>query len=139
MKFTILPIILFGIVACSTEDRAQMEAEKLDQFELTNAQRDVTEALIEGYKKDTGMPILRSQDYARAACYAKSVKMPSRYTRAHLLYLKNYPDADEDFYGFFQKHKVPDQLAYDMSQIFQKGYDACSNTALIKRFMQKKN
>ena len=74
-----------ALTACSAEDRAKMEKDKLESFELTAKQYEIAQALIEGYKKDTGMPMLRSRDYGRAACYAKMVNMPAMYERAHLL------------------------------------------------------
>lgn len=127
------------LTSCSAEQRAEMEGEKLAQFELTSDQTEVANALIEGYKKDTGMSLLRSQDYARAACYAKTVNMPSRFYRVHLLYLKNYTEADSNWEGFFARNNADVNAAYDMGQVFQKGYDKCSTGALIKKALQKNN
>jgi len=134
-------LILAGVllIACSDAQRSEMEAEKLESFNLTSAQREIADALVIGYKTDTGLPILRSRDYARAACYAKEVRMPARFKRAHILYLSSYPEADKNFYPFFKRHGVSDQVAYDMSQIFQKAYDQCSFSALLKKARKKKN
>ena len=129
----ILSVCLIGLAACSAEDRAQMEQDKLDSFDLTPKQYEIAQALIEGYKKDTGMPLLRSRDYGRAACYAKTVNMPALYERAHLLYLKNYPEADKDFYGYFARQGIGENMAWEMSQKFQGAYDNCSAGALLKK------
>ena len=139
MKKIITTILVstLALTACSAEQRAEMEGEKMEQFDLTSDQREVADALVQGYKNDTGMSLLRSQDYARAACYAKTVKMPSRFYRVHLLYLKNYTEADSNWEGFFGKHGADVNAAYDMGQIFQKGYDQCSTGALIKKALKK--
>lgn len=135
--FILVSITCLALASCSAEQRAEMEGEKMAQFNLTTDQREVADALVEGYKNDTGMSLLRSQDYARAACYAKTVKMPSRFYRVHLLYLKNYTEADSNWEGFFAKHGADVNAAYDMGQIFQKGYDQCSTGALIKKALTK--
>lgn len=125
------PVILrtavcLGLTACSAEQRAQMEAEKLESFDLTVDQRTIADALLVGYKAETGLSMLRSRDYARAACYAKSVDMPRRYARAHLLYLENYDEADEDFYPFFQRQGIDENAAWEMSEKFRVAYEKCS-------------
>lgn len=126
-KVSVLGVVLCcSLVACSAEQRAQMEADKLDSFELTTEQRAIAEALVVGYKAETGMAMLRSRDYARAACYAKTVDMPSRYREAHLLYLENYGEADKDFYPFFQSRGIDDNTAWEMSERFTAAYDECS-------------
>ena len=102
-----------------------MEAEKLESFDLTVEQRTIADALIVGYKAESGLPILRSRDYARAACYAKNVDMPRRYERAHLLYLEHYGEAEKDFYAFFQRQGIDDDTAWGMSERFRAAYDKC--------------
>ncbi len=132
--FSIVSFVgILALTACSAEDRAAMEKDKLDNFDLTPKQYEIAQALVEGYKKDTGLPMLRSQDYGRAGCYAKTVKMPAMYDRAHILYLKNYIEADKDFYGFFKRHGIGDNMAWEMSQKFQYAYDQCSTTNLLKK------
>lgn len=121
-----------ALVACSAEQRATMESDKLDSFNLTASERLIAEALIEGYKKEMGMSMLRSREYGRAACYARKVDMPKRFERAHLAYLANYPEADEDFYGFFSKQGLGEQDAYAVFEHFEKGYEQCEAKALIK-------
>jgi len=134
---TTLAASMMVIAACSPADRAEMEKNKLESFELTPKQYEIAQALIEGYKKDTGMPMLRSRDYGRAACYAKTVSMPAMYERAHLLYLKNYTEADKDFYGYFARQGVGEHMAWEMSQKFQSAYDKCSTGALLKKRLGK--
>jgi hypothetical protein len=103
-----------------------MEAEKLESFDLTVDQRTIADALLVGQKAETGLPMLRSRDYVRAACYAKSVDMPKSYARAHLLYLQNYSEADRDFYPFFQRQGIDEQTAWAMSEKFRVAYEKCS-------------
>lgn len=121
-----------AIVACSAEQRADMESDKLDSFNLSPMERSVAEALIEGYKKEMGMPLLRSREYGRAACYAKKVRMPTRFHKAHLAYLANYSEADKDYYAFFAKQGLGEQDAYAVFEHFEKGYEQCEAKALIK-------
>ena len=90
---------------------ADTNAISQSQLEQRKSQRDIAEALVAGFKAETAMPLLRSRDYARAACYAKNVEMPQRYERAHLLYLQNYGEADRDFYPFFQGHGIDENTA----------------------------
>lgn len=118
--------LCLGLTTCTAEQRSQMEAEKLESFDLTVDQRTIAEALLLGQKEESGLPLLRSRDYARAACYAKSVDMPKRYARAHLLYLKNYGEADRDFYPFFEHQGIDEQTAWDMSEKFRAAYEKCS-------------
>ena len=136
-RIMIALIIAMSLAACSAQDRAQMEKDKLASFELTAKQYEIAQALIEGYKKDTGMPMLRSRDYGKAACYAKTVNMPAMYERAHLIYLKNYPEADKNFYPYFARHGIGENMAWEMSQTFQGAYNQCSTGALIKKRLSK--
>jgi len=103
-----------------------MEAEKMESFDLTVDQRTVADALLVGYKAGSGMPILRSRDYARAGCYAKNVDMPRSYERAHLLYLENYDEADKEFYPFFERQGIDENTAWEMSERFRVAYEKCS-------------
>ena len=116
----------------------QMEADKLDSFQLTERERAVTDALIEGYKKEVGMTVLRSRDYARAACYAKTVEVPSRQDAVHQAYLRDYPAIDENFYPWFANRGLSQDDAWKLGQRVQKGYADCSMGALIKKRMAKK-
>ena len=115
-----------GLAACSAEQRAEMESEKLESYDLTVDQRAIADALLVGYKAETGLPMLRSRDYARAACYAKTVDMPSSYARAHLLYLRNYGEVDKDFYPYFNREGIDDNTAWEMSENFRVAYEKCS-------------
>ena len=124
-----------GVAACSAEQREEMEADKLAQFELSESETEIAEAFIAGMKIETRRPLLRSQDYARIACYAKTVDMPRRMERAHMLYLKDYVAADKDYYGFFGGHGINDQLAYDMGTIYRTAWEDCSLGAMMKKRM----
>ena len=134
LSVILLSIAAAGIIAaCSPQQRAEMEADKMASFNLTPKQTEIANALIEGYKKDAGRQLLRTQDYARAACYAKSVQMPQMYENGHLLYLRNYTEADRNFYAFFAKHGISESMAYQISEKFHFGYDGCSTSAQIKK------
>ena len=121
------------IAACSAEDMAEMEADKLGGMNLSPAERAIAEALVEGFKKETGAQMLRSRDVGRAACYAKSVKMPSQFARVHALYLKDYSAVDGDYYGWFRRQGVSDEAAYKFFGHVEEGFNACSIGALAKK------
>jgi hypothetical protein len=118
--------------ACGGVDTEQMEAEKLEQMELTNEQRIIAEALIAGQKKETGIPVLRSRDYAAAGCYAKTVQVSRGQSRAHEAYLRDYAEADKDFYAWFKRQGVGEQEAYAISQAVHAALDECSLGSLLK-------
>lgn len=122
----IASVLLATLAGCTAEQRERMEAEKLDSFELTSEQRTIAEAFVAGFKAEMHLPLLRSRDYAKAACYAKRVEMPSWHARAHLLYLEHYVEADRDFYGFFQRHGIDEKTAWEMSERYRAAFDACS-------------
>ncbi len=127
----------FLLAACDA-NLEQMETDKLDSFQLSERERAVAGALIEGYKKEVSTPILRSRDYARAACYAKSVEMPSRQDAVHQAYLRDYPAIDDNFYPWFANHGVSQDDAWKLGERVKKGYADCSIGALIKKRMAKK-
>jgi hypothetical protein len=56
---------------------------------------------------------------------AKTVDMPRRYERAHLLYLEHYGEVEKDFYPFFQRHGIDENTAWEMSEKFRAAYDKC--------------
>jgi hypothetical protein len=126
----------FLLAACDAH-MEQMEADKLESFELSDRERAVAEAMIEGYKKETGMTVLRSREIARAACYAKSVAMPSRQDAVHQAYLRDYSAIDKNFYPWFANQGLSQDDAWKISERIQKGYADCSMGALIKKRMAK--
>lgn len=120
--------LIFGAItlsACSAGEIAEMESDKVDKMNLSASERVIAEALVEGYKKETGAPMLRSRDYAHAACYAKNVKMPTHFARVHAQYLKDYSSVDRDFYGWFRRQGVSDDAAYKFYSYVVKGFEAC--------------
>lgn len=122
------------LVACDTE---KMEGDKLDSMDLSEKERQVAEALVEGYKKEMGTPILRSRDYGHAGCYAKSVRMPSSYHNVHLKYLRNYTEIDNDFYPWFRSQGLSDDTAYKISEYVQAGFEECTVGNLLKKRFSK--
>lgn len=126
------------LLAACDANLEQMEADKLDSFELTDRERAVADALVEGYKKEMKVPVLRSRDYMRAACYAQSVEMPSRHDAVHVAYLRDYPAIDADFYRWFANRGYSEQDAWTLSQRVQKGYADCSIGALVKKRFSNK-
>jgi len=134
---TIAALGAFALLAACDADLEQMEAGKLDSFGLSEHERAIAGALVEGYKKETGMPILRSREYARAACYAKSVEMLSSHNNAHLAYLRDYTAIDENFYPWFTAQGISEQDAWKIGERVRKGYADCSVGALIKKRLAK--
>lgn len=126
-------LALVAITGCSAEQRTEMETTKLESFDLTPDQRVVADALVTGFKAEMGLALLRSREYARAACYAKKVVMPRKYKKAHLFYLANYDAADRDFYPFMQKRGVTDIDAWEMSKVFRLAYEQCTLSGALKR------
>ncbi len=135
---TAMAIGALTMLAACDADLEQMEAGKLDSYGLSEQERVVADALIEGYKKETGMPILRSREIARAACYARSVDMLSRHHNAHLAYLRDYTAVDENFYPWFSAQGISEQEAWKIGERVKKGYADCSMSALIKKRMANK-
>lgn len=129
--------LLFAISACDGVDIEKMQADKLASMELTAKEREVATALLEGYKKEIGS-MLRSRDIARAACYAKSVEMPSQWHRIHKAYIADYTAIDDNFYPWFASKGIGEQTAWDIGQRVVTGYEACSIGSLMKkRFTDK--
>ena len=122
-----------ALAACSQEEIAGMEGERLDGMKLSAAEREIAEALIEGYKKSANLPVLRSRDYAHAACYAKKVKMPSRFERVHAAYLRAYPDIDDNFYPWFATRGISEEAAYSFWEHVEQGFKDCSIGSLLKK------
>ena len=114
-----------------------METDKLESMDLNRAQMEIAEALVMGMKKDMGTPIMRSQDYGRAGCYAKTVEMPDTYYKAHMLYLRDYDTIDKDYYAYFKANGVTDDTAWKMGEIVAKTYDDCGIGALLKKRLKK--
>jgi hypothetical protein len=129
----VVAAVCIGIAGCSAGQRAEMEADKLAQYDLSASQTDIAQAFVAGMKIENNTPLLRSRDYARIACYAKSVEMPARMKRAHLLYLENYVEADRDYYPFFARQGIGEQLAYDMFEIYRAAWDECSLGRMMKK------
>lgn len=131
------PLAAFLLAACSAEDRAQMEADRLDKLELSDDERTIAEAYLVGWKKAARRDMLKSREYAQAACYAKSVKMPSSLHRAHLLYLEDYTAIDKDYYAFFKSKGISDSAAERMGNIYVETFESCTLGAMMKRAMSK--
>lgn|GEM_PF-1925093 len=134
---TAMAISAACLLAACDANLEQMEADKFASFGLSDSERAVAEALIEGYKKEMGMPVLRSRDYGRAACYAKSVVMSSRHNDVHIAYLRDYSNIDADYYRWFANKGYSEQDAWKISERVLKGYADCSMGALIKKRMAK--
>ncbi|MBT8473368.1 MAG: hypothetical protein KJN99_12240 [Marinicaulis sp.] len=137
MLRTLVVVATFSIAACDGVDMEQMQVNKLASMELTATELEVANALIEGYKKEMGS-MLRSREIARAACYAKSVEMPSQWHRVHKAYIADYTAIDDNFYPWFASKGIGEQTAWDIGQRVVKGYEACSVGSLLKkRFSDK--
>lgn len=116
----LLPIL--ALAACSAPDGGDV----LDRLELTSEQRAVADAFVEGQLAASPLGMLRQRDYLYAGCYAKEVAMPSRYRAAHLAYLANYTEADEDYYGFFAGYGLDEEQAYAVFERFETADGKCS-------------
>ena len=137
MRAIIICVLTFLAAACSQQDMAEMQTEKLSEMGLDAREIAIAEAVIEGFKKETGMPVLRSRDVMRAGCYAKSVDMPSQHHRVHKLYLADYTEIDKNFYPWFNAQGVDDNTAYDIAQRVSKGFDECAVGKLLKKRFSK--
>ncbi|AKM10829.1 hypothetical protein [Croceicoccus naphthovorans] len=133
-EFALFLAAPLALGACNL-DTESMEADKFASMNLTPEERAVAEALVAGFKKDTGLPILRSREYGRAACYAKTVDMPDHLRSAHLAYLANYTEADADYYGFFARRGLGEQNAYEVFQRYEAADRKCSAGGLLGRII----
>ena len=107
--------------ACSLPDGGEV----LDGLDLTTSQRAIADALVTGMEKDSPVPMLRKRDYLLAGCYASKVSVPMGQEQAHLDYLANYQEADEDYYGFFQRRGLDEQQAYALFERYETAMKAC--------------
>ncbi len=118
---------------CSQQDIDQMQAEKIESYDLTTNQKRIAELYLSGYKKAVGRNMLKSSEMGHIICYAKTVDMPPRLRRAHEAYLPDYMGFDDDFYGRFKKLGIDDQAAYDMYEHFEKAFDGCTVSGMLKK------
>ncbi|WP_409412311.1 hypothetical protein [Altererythrobacter sp. MF3-039] len=108
--------------ACDMPDGTEI----YEGVELTTSQKAIAEAMIEGQKKASAIPIMRQREYLMAACYAKTVDMPSEYSQAHRAYLADFGEADKDYYGFFARYGLGEESAYSVFQRYEAAYEKCS-------------
>lgn len=113
--------------ACSMPDGTEI----YDDFELTHSQRAIAEAMIEGQKQASAIPVMRQREYLMAACYAKKVDMPSEYSQAHRAYLADFEEADKDYYGFFARYGLGEESAYSVFQRYEAAYNECTPAGLL--------
>ncbi len=118
-------IAALALVACGGDPSAK-EARKLDEAALSPDERSVAEALIEGFKTETGAASVSEAEIERAACYARAVDMPEQFSDAHKSYLADYAAIDEDFYPWFEARGVSMEDAWDIAERVKKGFEACS-------------
>lgn len=114
-------LVMLG--ACAMPDGGEV----LDRLELTQSQRMVADALVEGMAKDAAFGILRKREYLLAGCYATKVSIPPAHERAHLAYLANFQEADDDYYGFFARYGLDQQEAFSMFERYDIAMTACGN------------
>lgn len=107
-------------------DPSAKDLERLDSKELSAEERMVAEALIAGFRHETGAASLGDAEIERAVCYAKSVEMPEAYADVHKLYLADYASIDQDFYPWFQGEGVSMEDAWDIADRVKKAFDACA-------------
>ncbi len=127
-RLRILPAALAAAIALSAcgGDQSAKDAEKLDGMDLSSDQRAVAEALIDGFKSETGTNAVTDAELERAACYAKNVDMPDAFADVHKLYLADYAAIDEDFYPWFEENGVSMDDAWDIAERVKEGFEACS-------------
>lgn len=118
-------IAAFALAACGGGGQPS-EDETLDAIELTDDQRVIAEALLEGYRKETGAKTIGADDIARAGCYARNVDIPAQFRDVHKLYLADYAAIDADFYPWFEMHGVSTEDAWDIAERVRKGFEACA-------------
>ncbi|WP_066555650.1 hypothetical protein [Croceicoccus bisphenolivorans] len=132
-KFAALAGLAPALLVLSACDGLADDSDRFDNLNLTSEELEVAQALVTGFKKETGLPILRSREYGRAACYSRMVEMPDHLKRAHLAYLADYPEADADYYGYFAKMGVSETDAYEVYQRFEVADEKCSADALVRK------
>ena len=113
-----------GLVACGG-DPEPSEEETLEAIELSDHQRVIAEALLEGYRKETGETTVDAADIARAGCYAQNVDIPAQFSDVHRQYLADYTAIDADFYPWFEARGVSMDDAWDIAERVKKGLEAC--------------
>lgn len=129
LKFLGLAIAGLVLSSCNMNKLEAKQAKKLDEliqkFKLTDQEADIANLTIVGYKNGLGTPVLASSDLHQAICYATSVEMPEKLTKAHHLYLEHYAEADEDYYVWFLDKNISERDAKEMGDIYIKFHNAC--------------
>ncbi|NNC38230.1 MAG: hypothetical protein EX271_00330 [Acidimicrobiales bacterium] len=129
--FNVVQVVIVGLFlsACSLSDLEESQtkefAELMQNFKLTPAEVDIAQRTVSGYKNEMGTPVVASRDLRQAICYATSVQMPEKYTKAHLLYLEYYAEADKDYYTWFAKKGISAATAEAMGNIYVSAHDKC--------------
>ncbi|WP_340587414.1 hypothetical protein [Erythrobacter alti] len=118
--------------ACSMPDGDAL----LDELDLTQSEREVANAVVEGLRGEMAVPMLRKRDYYYAACYAKAVDMPASYRNAHLAYISNYTEADEDYYGFFAGYGLDEEQAYSVFERYETANGKCTPAGIREQLEQ---
>lgn len=122
-----------GIAACDLADAEKIEAAKFDRMDFRPGERAIAEALVDGFKREVGREILRGRDYAHAACYARTVEMPTRFSRVHARYLENYAEIDADYYPWFAARGYDEQAAYEFGNIVVDAFEECEIGSLLRK------
>ncbi len=117
-----------GLAACGS-DKPPSEEATLDAVDLTDEQRAIAEALLEGYRKETGETEVGAADIARASCYAQNVDIPAKHIDVHKQYLADYTAIDADFYPWFETHGVSMDDAWDLAERVKMGLEACQQAS----------
>ena len=126
VKLCLSTSLIFGsLAACEEQDMAEREQSRLEKYELTAKETEVARALLAGYRIEMGISRLPYREYDTAACYARAVNMPDQYHRAHLIYLENYPKADDDWNNFWAETGIGITTANAMSDLVEKAYAVC--------------
>ncbi len=94
--------------------------------ELSADDRAVAEALLAGFKKESGVSAIGEADAARAACYAQNVDIPAEFAEVHKMYIADYTAIDQDFYVWFEERGVSMEDAWDIAERVKKGFEACA-------------
>lgn len=136
-KLRLIAATSLALAGCDAADFAKMETDKLTQMGLTPEQMSVAKALIEGYKKEVGRPVIRSRDVMRAGCYAKTVDLPAHHSRVHKLYIADYAVIDQNYYPWFNKQGIDDQTAYEIGNKVTAAYEECSLGSQIRKRLSR--
>ncbi len=115
------------VSACDMPDGTEI----YEDLELTGSQIAIAEAMIEGQKKASAIPVMRQREYLMAACYAKKVDMPPEYSQAHRAYLADFEEADKDYYGFFARYGLSEESAYSVFERYEAAYNECTPAGLL--------